>query len=261
MALPGCRLVAADTASDSDPLPFWGAIECEDDSRYSYRGEDGDPHLSASGSRQPDDAFRRLNLRDGDSVYGERCELGRNDRASGPTTFYREGQRRVTYFSERLPASFPIATEQWQTVMQMKQVQPSHDDGGGVALELQVIGNEWILASSWDIVYTFPARPGTWTRFAWDVFYSQDPGKGWLQVSADLDGDGDFGDAGERSPVLHRATLATEIGGAFNGADGLDAGDPIPSHLRMGIYHNPSILCPSPNGCSIDLDNVQVVAP
>jgi hypothetical protein len=59
--------------------------------------------------------------------------------------------------------------------------------------------------------------------------------------------------------VIHTATLATEIAGYPS--DGVAVGTGIPSHLRMGVYHDPSIPCPSPTGCSIDIDNVQVVAP
>ena len=43
--------------------------------------------------------------------------------------------------------------------------------------------------------------------------------------------------------------------------DGLKPGQPIPSHLRAGIYHDPLIPCPSPTGCSVDIDNVQVIRP
>ena len=59
--------------------------------------------------------------------------------------------------------------------------------------------------------------------------------------------------------MIHGATLKTEAAGSFNAEDGLAAGASIPSHLRMGISHDPSIPCPSPTGCSIDLDNIQVI--
>jgi hypothetical protein len=29
----------------------------------------------------------------------------------------------------------------------------------------------------------------------------------------------------------------------------------------MGIYHNPAIACPPPGGCSVNIDNVEVVGP
>jgi hypothetical protein len=266
MSMPGCHLLGSDSSANPNPIPFWGSLDCGVSALRSEPGRqqqlvgEGDPHISPTGVAG-DPFYRQLTVLDGDDFYGERCELGRNDHNTGPTVFYHEGQHRVTYFSERLPANFPIDADAWQTVMQMKQAQPSHDDGSGVALELQVMNNQWVVANDWNTIQTFPAKANTWTRFAWDVYYSQDPSKGWLQVSADLNGDGDFNDPGERGPVIHTATLQTEISGPFNGEDGIPAGDPIPSHLRMGIYHDPSIPCPAPAGCSIDIDNVQVLAP
>ena len=258
MYVLGCDLSASDMAHESDPLPFWGSIDCAQQSRYEYVEQGGDNHLSATGEPL-DGAFRRVTVDNGDDVFGERCELGENS-TTGPTAFYREGDQVLTYYSERLPSNFPISTDSWQTVMQMKQAQPSHDDGSGVALEMEARQNHWVVAADWNSVWQFPAQAGVWTRFAWDVYYSKDPSKGWLQVSADLNGDGDFDDPGERSPVIHTATLATEIPG-YESEDGLPAGAAIPSHLRMGVYHDPSIACPAPNGCSIDIDNVQILRP
>ena len=117
------------------------------------------------------------------------------------------------------------------------------------------VGRDRQLAHALDL----PGPGQQWTRFAWDVYYSKDPSQGWLQVSADLNGDGDFDDPGERSPAIHEATLKTEIEGPNGTSDGLAPGDPIPSHLRVGIYHDPSISCPAPAGCSTEVDNVQVV--
>ena len=122
---------------------------------------------------------------------------------------------------------------------------------------MQARGNRWVVVDSWKTLFEFPARANVWTRFAWDVYYSKDPSKGWIQVSADLNDDGDFNDPGERSPIVHTATLRTEPQGNV----GLPAGSSIPSHLRVGIYHAASLSCPAPSGCSVDVDNVQVVGP
>jgi hypothetical protein len=259
MTMPGCPVIASDTSAEASPLSFWGAIECESATRYSYGTSGGDAHLTATGAAQPDTAFRELSTVDGDDTWGERCELGKNDNRTGPTVFYHEGQHRVTYISLRLPSNFPLGANTWQTVMQMKQTQPSDDNCCGPELELEARTGHWYVADSWKGLFEFPAQTNTWTRFAWDVFYSQDPSKGWIQVSADLNGDGDFNDPGERSPLVHTATLRTEPEGPHGASDGLPAGAPIPSHLRTGIYHNPSIPCPAPGGCSVDVDNVQVL--
>jgi hypothetical protein len=264
MAMSGCTVVASDTASVADPRGFWGAVECgrsygnSDLSRAKQLSGSGDTHTSANGAGQGNSFYRQLTVLDGDDWSGERCELGRNYH-EGPVAFYREGERRATYFSLRLPSNFPLGTSAFQTVMQMKQTQPSDNGDGIPVLFMGAYSNLWhvesVYSQSGD--WTFPARPGQWTRFAWDVFYSADPSRGWLQVSADLNDDGDFNDLGERSPVIHHATLKTETAGT--NSDGLAAGTSIPDHLRTGIYHNPSISCPAPSGCSIDVDNFQVL--
>lgn len=253
----GCQLIASDTATGSDPIPFWGSIDCADASRYSWLASKGDNHLTAAGEL-PGRAYRRLTVEDGDDFYGERCELGENYR-EGPTAFYREGDHLLTYFSERLPRNFPIDTQAWQTVMQMKQAEPEHDGDAGVALQLQVMDGRWFVLDFPHIVWSFPARTGVWTRFAWNVVYSRNPAEGSVQVFADLNDDGDFDDPGERSRVFHGATLATEEP-AFAAGDGLTAGGGITSHLRVGIYHDPAISCRPPVECSVDVANVQVLS-
>ncbi len=261
MTMPECRLVASDTASTPDPIPFWGFIACQNRSEVQQLGSGGDPYLTAIGASQGNSTYRRMTTFDGDnpSGWGERCELGKNDR-SGPTAFYHEGQQRATFISLRLPSNFPLDADAWQTVMQMKQAQPSHDAGPGPPiLFIGAFNGRWRVDGENGSFWSFPAQSGVWTRFAFDVYYSQDPDRGWLQVSADLNGDGDFDDPGERSPVIHAATLATEVAAPGSSADGLAPGAPIPSHLRAGIYHDPSIPCPPPSGCSVEVDNVQVL--
>jgi hypothetical protein len=55
-------------------------------------------------------------------------------------------------------------------------------------------------------------------------------------------------------------TLKREIRGG--GRDGIAPGKSIPSHLRAGLYHDEGYSCPeSSGGCSVDVDNVQVVRP
>ncbi len=264
MSMSGCTLIRSDTAAAADPRGFWGNVECgrtfgnSDLSRAKQLSGTGDAHLTATGAGQGNSYYRRLTVLDGDDYSGERCELGRNDH-NGPVAFYHEGQRRATYISLRLPANFPLATNAFQTVMQMKQSQPSNNGGGIPILFMGAYSNQWHIESvnATNQDWRFPARPGIWTRFAWDVYYSDNPNRGWVQVSADLNDDGDFNDLGERSPVIHQATLKAETAGT--NSDGIAQGAPIPDHLRTGIYHDPAIPCPAPTGCSIEVDNVQVL--
>ena len=127
MTLEGCEVVANAVSSVSDPLSFWGAVDCENASRAQRPLGVDDPSETALGEEQwGADAYRHLTVYDGDDVWGERCELGLDDREDGPTTFYHEGQHRVTYMSLRLPGNYPLDTTKWQTVMTMKETQPSH---------------------------------------------------------------------------------------------------------------------------------------
>jgi hypothetical protein len=262
-SIPSCAVVAQDTAQGSDPLPFWGSVDCASSSRYEYLTSGGDPHPAAGGVPQGNDAYRRLSVLDGDDYYGERCELGENDLRSGPTAFYHEGQHRLTYISFRLGESFPLANPGWQTVMRMKQTQPSANGGGAPVISLEARNGRWNLtqsdsagdSSDAHVLWSTPAQTGVWTRFAFDVVYSQHPAIGSIRVSVDLNGDGDSLDPDEQSPTFQTYTLKYET----TNSDYLDAGDSIPSHLRAGVYHDSAIACPSMGTCSDGVDNVEVV--
>lgn len=257
--LQGCRLIASDTAVESDPTSIWGTVECQTRARSQLFGSGGDFAQTAFGA-ETGGGYRRMTVLDGDDFYGERCELGKNDHRNGPTAFYREGMRRATLISFRLPDNFPLDVQRWQTIMQMKQAQPSDAGGGVPILEMQALDNAFWISSDKGDYWSFPATKNRWIRFVFDVTYSQDPRIGSLQVSADLNGNGTI-DEGERSPRFAAATLKRETDGPNGSRDGFVAGDSLPSHLRAGIYHDPAISCPPPGGCSVDVANVQVVAP
>ena len=269
----GCTLVKSDTGASADPIPLWGKIECEVDARHQHVTTGGDPHPTGDGSAQGNTSLRRTNVFDGDDFYGERCELGRNEHRTGftPETFnlYREGQRRITFLSLRLPSNFPLSTTTWQVVMQMKQTQPSDNGTGTPVLAMEAKSGRWRVVQSDSVLLTSggvelwntPAATGVWTRFAFDVTYSQYSSQGSLKVYVDLNGDGDSLDSGEQSPTFTTYTLKREIAAAESpDNDPLVEGASIPSHLRAGIYHNPTIACPSPAGCATELDNVQIYA-
>jgi hypothetical protein len=266
MSLPDCTVIASDTAANPDPVPFWGNIECQTTSRHQQISAGGDPHIQADGTAQANADFRRLTVIDGDDFSGERCELGRNDHRYSPVTFYREGMRRVTFISTRLQSAV-MDVNTWQTIFQMKQAQPSDGGGNQPALAMDSYSGTWALYQSGPgpdgghEIWEAPANAGVWTRFALDIVYSTDPSVGSVTVYADLNGDGDFSDAGETSAKIQTATLKTEIDGPNGSSDGYSPGDSLPSHLRAGIYHNPTINCPPPTGCPAEIDNVQVVAP
>jgi hypothetical protein len=249
-----CSVVTSDTASNPDPNPFWGEIDCEYDSRHQQVTSGGDTHSTGTGTSQGNSAYRRLTVVDGDDVYGERCELGFNN-WSGPTALYHEGQRRVTFITLRMPNSSNVNGQDWRTVMQMKQAQGYRNPDQSPIIEMQVRDGRWSVSNSWNGIWNAPAQQNTWTRFAFDITYSQDPSVGSIKVYVDLNGDGDASDSGEQSSTMHMATLRAETAGT--GYSDYEVGESIPNHLRAGIYQNPNYSCPS--GCSVDVDNVQVV--
>ena len=275
MTVQGCTVMKSDTGSSGDPASLWGIIDCASDSRASVVASGGDPHPTATGAPQGDDDHRRLMVLDGDDVSGERCELGRNeqrygdDGGDGTFQLYREGQRRITFVSFRLPEDFHTEHTSFQNVLQMKQTQPSNNAGGIPVLSLQATNGEWRLnhanspgGGTSETLWEAPASTGVWVRVALDVTYSQDGGEGRVKLYLDRNGDGDTLDAEEQSPAITTHTLKYETADADGEeTDGVAPGDSIPSHLRVGIYHDPSLACPPPSGCSVEVDNVQVVGP
>jgi hypothetical protein len=162
--------------------------------------------------------------------------------------------------SLRLPNSFPLGAKRWQTVLQMKQAQPSAGGGGSPMIQLLAHNGYWHLsvATNHDVRtwtrWRGRARHNVWVRFKLNVLYSRHHKRGVVRLRADLNGDGDFRDRKERAGPYHGTTLKRETGGG--GTDGVNTGTSIPSHLRVGIYHDPKIKCP--DGCSIDVDSVHV---
>ncbi len=268
LALGGCELLFNDPGLTIDPSLLWGATDCQHDSRHRLLFGGDSTAIAPGLSEASEDSFRRLAVLDGDDVWGERCELGLNDHPKGPTALYREGQRRLTTFSLRLADDFPLSTQNWQVVMQMKQAQPSANGGGTPAISLSARRGQWQLHRSSSVgpssgseqLWSAPAETSRWTRFTFDVNYSQDASLGSIKVHVDLNGDGDSTDLGEQSPTIQTYTLKRETDGG-EADDGIAPGESIPAHLRIGPYHDPAIACPPPGGCSLDLDNVQVVNP
>ena len=299
LSVSGCALVKSDTAAAADPIPLWGHIDCAFNEQHWWQTSGGDTHATGDGSAQGNTNLRRLTAYDNTAqgskydFYGERCELGRNERRAGytPPTFnlYQEGEHRITFMSFRLPNSYPLSNTAWQVVMQMKQTQPTDSDSSP-AISLSAQGDQWRLfqTPSHDPInqtvqeWSAPAQKNVWTRFAFDVTYSQDPAIGKIKIYADLNGDGDALDAGEQSPQINNFTLMREAAEAPP-ADDLPEGASVPSHLRVGMYHahdtfgpgpnvipcapppattatTPPPVDPGTNGCSIDVDNVQVYA-
>jgi hypothetical protein len=240
----GMTTLRSDPVTNPDPLPLWNQIAAQDNSRASW---------SANGG--PSDApYRRLTVLDGDNYSGERAELAYNSRINGlgapwGTFFlYNAGDRRVTSFDMRLPSDFPINTSTWQVVMQMKQTGPSANSGGTPVIALEARQGRWVITQSdspgssslTHELWSTPASLNTWTHISFDVTYSPNPSLGRIQATV----------GGVQSPTFTTYTEKYEIS---PGSQGLNPGDPIPSHLRLGVYHNPTLP-----GTHVDFTNIQV---
>ncbi len=243
----GLRLLREDLATERDPSGLWGELLAVSPSRYEWFGSGG-----------PDGGpFRRMTVRDGDLFHGdsERAELGDSDytpdtRTGDLDTFflYREGTRRVTSFWIRLPSDFPLDSDDWQVVMQMKETDPANNTDGTPVIALQATQGEWELKQSLSpgpsndtrVLWKTPAETGVWTHVVVDATYSSDPEKGLIQMT--------IGE--EKSPVFHTYTLKHETSPP---GPGLRPGESIPSHLRLGIYHDTALP-----GTSVDIARVQI---
>lgn len=259
LSAAGCTVVAEDNSAAANPAGLWGRVECESPTRQRRMEERGDPAPTATGRPQGNDAYRKLSVLDGDDYYGERCELGRNNHRPSLPTFAlgREGERRAFFFSVRLTRRFPLKGNAWQSIVQLKQSQPSANGSGSPQIGLHASARTFSFHAEGEPLWSVRARRNFWTRFVLDVRFSQDPDRGSVRVRVDRNGDGDTFDRRERSRLMRLATLKTETGGGTD--DGIEPGEPIPAHLRVGIYHDSSYECPAPVGCVVHFDNVQVM--
>jgi hypothetical protein len=150
--------------------------------------------------------------------------------------------------------------------MQMKQSGSANNSGGAPILDLDAWGGRWRLRQALDRttsldlrqLWSAPARLNFWTRFVFDVRYSDREKGGFIRVGADLNGDGDISDPGELSPGFRSYPQGRN---ARRGTRWHQGGHAIPSHLRTGLYHDTAIPCPTSTGCPVDVDNVRVLRP
>ena len=135
-------------------------------------------HAPARGRRPPGTLqFRRLTVYDGDDVSGERCELGLNDNRKAPPP----STGRASALDVRLAAASRSARRR------RPRLAGGDADEAGAALQqpasgvdLRAAGPQRPLAgASYNrTIWTRPGRPGVWTRFVFDIVYSQDPAMG-----------------------------------------------------------------------------------
>lgn len=257
--------IHADPMDVADVVPEWGAIQAASSARYTLVTTGTDTRPRGDGTAAPAN-YRHLALVDGDNFFGERNEVGANERRNGITggtgTFmlYQPGQTYQTYFSMRLASDFPVTNANWQVIMQMKQCQPYTNDGhSSPIIALQARQSQWQLITDIhtesDPYWTAPATLNRWTRFRLDITYSKDVALGRIRVQID-DRSGSPTDFVPQydSGDLYGATLTAAVGAQSGSGWSLTDGQEIQSHLRLGPYRNSVIS----GNTSIDLANVQV---
>ena len=147
----------------------------------------------------------------------------------------------------------------------MKQAQPADNGGGTPVLSLGAYNGRWALCRATrrgDRGRTTRSgrrqrQPSSGPGSPSTSSYSQDPSKGSITVYVDLNGDGDFADPGEQSRPSSTNTLKYETAGSDRRRHRRRRVDPLPP--ARGHLPHADIDCPG--GCSVDVDNVQVVAP
>jgi hypothetical protein len=138
-------------------------------------------------------------IRNGDNPggYGERSELGQGNplRFGFENRLFHKGQDRWIAFPFVLGGSFPIDTQQWNVLMQVKQlgslgtpiISMGSDEHGGIALLNSDTNGE----SSGNIVrWDGPLRTEQLNEVVLHIHFSPDPSVGFVELYGDFGGDG-----------------------------------------------------------------------
>lgn len=240
--------------------------------RVSTVGSGGDTFTKLDGTASSQ-KYRAITVSDGDaSVIGsERAEMGHNAQSNSFTTnpawtFYRfrEGETFRIGYSLRNPTvgGLDASTSLFQLVSQFKQTGSAVNSGGTPVISHHLRGNEWRIYQSdspgasenSSELWACPYVSNTWTRFIWDITFSQDDTIGALRLQVDdgtnqYDSDDDLGAGFNTYTLKYETTNGTYP----NGGPNQTAGQSIPSHLRLGPYHDPSLA-----GGTLHVANVQI---
>lgn len=234
-----------DDCTNPDPKSIWNL-----GGPFDQEGTGAIRHFTIGG---PDNApYRTI------TTSGKRWELGYNtwkgttdgpplqdvtQRASQLRTFwnYCEGDHLVTEWWMRLPADFPLETTSWQNIAQMKQAGPYpsspsvlpvlHFEARRNALEVSNYDT-----ASGNALLGCPLSKEVWTPCRAEVIYSSDPAKGRVQLTV----------GNNQSPAKNMRTLDNNpINPPFSSWQ--------PSHLRLGLYHDPSLP-----GSYVDYSDIRI---
>ncbi len=174
----------------------------------------------------------RLEVRDGDDAYGERCELAQGNPTRPGFPLHHEGDDRWIAWRVYLPSSYPTAYDgSWNVTNQWKQLGAL----GTPALSMETRYGRWRLmssASNRDANRTFarwsgPALRERWVRFTLHVRFSPRADVGFVELYGDLDGSGR-----QRLLLPRTPTWTMKVDGR---------GRTVPSHTRIGPYRDSRI--------------------
>src|SRR3954470_8490173 len=197
----------------------WANYSCQDGSRVQQVTSP-----AAQGAR----AYR-IEVRDGDNAYGERCELGNGNPTRNGFPLFHGGDERWVSFQVYLPDDYPIDTRSWNVFFQQKQL----GSMGTPVISMEVQRGRFILMNSNNNgvsgntveKWNGPATRNRWVRFTVHTKFSPDPAVGSIELFGDLDGQG----MKPLLPETHTWTMKQ------------DSGQAVAVHARIGMYRDSSI--------------------
>jgi hypothetical protein len=197
----------------------WANYSCQSGSRVQE---------VASPSVQGKHAYK-IELRDGDDSWGERCELGMGNPTRNGFPLFHEGDERWISFQVYLPDDYPIDADSWNVFFQQKQL----GSMGTPVISMEVQRGRFILMNSntngvsndTEEQWSGPATRNRWVRFTVHTKFSPNDNVGSIELFGDLDGEG----VKLLMPARHTHTMKQENG------------TPVPVHARIGMYRDPSI--------------------
>jgi Polysaccharide lyase len=226
-------LLAASTASarllwtanaERPEIQEWSNHSCQNGDRVNRVTSP-----AAQGSRS-----YRIDVRDGDDAYGERCELGQANPHRDGFPLFHQGEERWIGWQMYLPADMNTNPgrdpHNWTVIMQFKQL----GSIGTPAVSMDFQENRFILMNSdtnhessgcnwW---WEHPVVKGRWIKFLYHVKFSPNRNVGWLEFYADLDGNG------LRQELKRTPMWTMKVDGN---------GRTVDSHARIGLYRDPEI--------------------
>jgi hypothetical protein len=221
LSSPASAKVLSFSGAERPLAKDWANYSCQNASRVRRVGSP-----VAQGRR----AYR-LEVKDGDFSWGERCEIGMGNPGRSGFPLFHNGDERWISFQVYLTDDYPVDTPLWNLFFQIHQ----QGDGGCPPISLGVEDGVWKMFNSARNTYVLatremwsaPARRNRWARFTLHIKNSPDPRVGFVELLGDLDGQG-------QKVLLERTYTHTMTKGPSSGA-------PMVNHARVGIYRNPRI--------------------